>query len=139
MTTIESKIGSIYAGEEVIYNFFTDFTNFDKIIPSDKVENWQSTPDSCSFSVKEAGEITVNMIEKTPYNYIKISPSGKVPFTFNFYIQLKQIGDNDTKLKLTIKAELNPMMKMILKKPLKKGLDDIVDRLTQLPAQTFEV
>ncbi len=137
MTTIESKIGSILENEELIYNFFTDFTNFDNLIPADKVENWESTKDSCSFSIKEAGHITVNLTEKTPYNFIKISPSGKVPFTFNFYIQLKQISENDTKLKLTIKAELNQMMKMVLKKPLKKGLDDIIDKLGQIPFHQY--
>ena len=120
------------ASEEVIYNFFTDFTNFDSLIPADKVENWTSTHDSCSFSIKEAGQITINIVEKKPYNYVKISPEGKVPFTFNLYVQLKQIEENDSKIKLTVKAELNQMMKMILKKPLKKGLDDIIDRLSQL-------
>jgi len=67
-----------------------------------------------------------------PFSFIKISPAGQVPFKFNFYIQLKQVSDGDTKIKLTIKAELNQMMKMFVKKPLKKGLDEIIDKITQM-------
>ena len=121
MTTIESKIGTINADEVSIFNFFTDFTNFDDLIPPDKVEDWQSTNNSCSFTVKQVGRITINIVDKTPYNYVKLSPEGNAPFSFNFYVQLKQIKEYDTKIKLTIKAELNQMMKMMLKKPLKKG------------------
>ena len=91
MTTVESKTGTICANEEVIYNFLTDFTNFDSLIPADKVENWESTRDSCSFTIKEAGHITINMIEKTPFNYIKISPAGKIPFIFNIYLKIFKI------------------------------------------------
>ncbi|MFC2118937.1 SRPBCC domain-containing protein [Bacteroidota bacterium] len=132
MTTIESKIGTIPNSEEGVFNFLTDFRNFDSYIPPDKVDNWESSSDKCSFSLKNMGEISVEIVEKNPYNFIKISPEGKIPFKFNFYIQLKQVGENDTKIKLSIKAELNQMMKMMVKKPLKKGLDDIIDQFTRI-------
>jgi len=132
MTTIESKIRTLYDSEEIVYNFFSDFRNFDRYIPHDKVENWESSPESCSFSVKNIGKISIHIADRTPFNYIKISPSGKMPFKFNIYIQLKQIGEKNTKIKLTIKAELNQMMKMVIKKPLKKALDEVVDKLAQI-------
>ena len=48
---IESDIVHIGCKPEKVYNFISSFDNFTSLLP-DKVENWQSTGDSCSFEVK---------------------------------------------------------------------------------------
>jgi len=52
---------------------------------------------------------------------------------FAFYIQLHKIDENDTRIKLTFRADMNPMMKTMLKSPVQKGLDQIVDTITRMP------
>lgn len=39
----------------------------------------------------------------------------------NAWIQLKQVAENDTKLKLTMKAEIPAMIKMMVDKKLQEG------------------
>jgi hypothetical protein len=48
---IESEKVTIKSHPERIFNFIGNFDNFKSLLP-DKVENWQSTGDSCSFEVK---------------------------------------------------------------------------------------
>ena len=48
---------------------------------------------------------------------------------FNLWIQVVPNGDNASKMKLTIKAELNPFIKGMVKKPLMEGLEKIADLL----------
>ncbi|MCK4662508.1 MAG: SRPBCC family protein [Bacteroidales bacterium] len=129
MTTIESKIGEINNNDKVIYNFLSDFNNFKSLIPQDKISNWESTEDTCYFNISGVGEFGMKITEKTPSSLIKISNSHNVPFDFNLWVQLKQVGENDTRIKLTIKANLNPMIKMVAKNPLQKMVDTIVDQL----------
>jgi len=50
-----------------------------------------------------------------------------VPFNFFLWIQLKEAGENDTRMKLTIKADMNPMVKMMASKPVKKFLETLAD------------
>ena len=38
-TTIESKIGKVESSSERIYNFLSDFNNFEHLVPQDKIEN----------------------------------------------------------------------------------------------------
>ena len=112
MENIESKQGKINARAETAYNFLVDLRNLDSLIPKDKVQNWTSTEESCSFTIAQVGEINLKITEKEPFKMIKVEPDGKTPIGFSFYIQLIEIAEDDTRIKLTFRADMNPMMKM---------------------------
>lgn len=126
-----SKIGKVNKSEELIYNFLTDFNNLKSVVPQDKVKDFEATEDTCKFNIDGVGQAGLKIIEKEPHKLIKISSDGKSPFSFFFWIQLKPIEDseNTTAIRLTIDANLNPMMKMMVGKHLQKGIDSMVDQL----------
>ena len=51
---------------------------------------------------------------------------------FNLWVQLKQVAHNDTKVKITIKADLNPMLKMMVNKPLQNFVDKLVEGMEKM-------
>ena len=126
MTKFESRIGKIIHPQDKVYSFLSDFSNFQQFLPGDKVKNWQNDGDSCSFSVSGVGDVGLKIIEKNPSDLIKISGNGMANVEFNLWIQLKQLAEEDTRVKLTMKAELNPMLKMVASKPLKSFLELMV-------------
>ncbi len=131
MTKFESKIGKINSDDQPVYNFLTDFKNFANLIPRDKVKNFDATENTCSFSIEGIGSTGMRIIEKEPNKLIKITSQEESRFNFFFWIQLKKVAENDTRVKLTLKTELNPMLKMVASKPLQNFLNTLVDRLTQ--------
>ena len=131
-TKIESHVGTIAASEERIYNFISNFNNFKQFIPADKVQDFQSTEDSCKFSVPNMGQVGLRIVEKTPFNTVKISGDGMANQQFNLWVQLKQVADNNTRVKITIKADLNPMLKMMVSKPLQNFVDKLVEAMERL-------
>ena len=126
-----SKTGKINKSEELIYNFLTDFNNLKSVIPQDKVKDFEATQDTCKFNIEGVGQAGLKIIEKEPNKLIKITSDGKSPFSFFFWIQLKPLENSEgsTALRLTIDANLNPMMKMMVGKHLQKGIDTMVDQL----------
>lgn len=130
-TEIVSKTGMIDKSDESIYNFISDLRNLDKIIPPD-VENWTSEEKSCSFSAK--GQfITLNIVDEEPHKTVKISGEHASSKPFNFWIQLKGIGDYKTAVRIVLRAKLNMFEKMAVKKPLQNGLDTIIDYMKMIP------
>lgn len=130
MTNFESSVKTINKTQEDIFTFLSDFNNFTPLIPPDKVEGWRVEGDECFFKIPNVGDLSLKMIEKVAPATIKIAPAGKVPFEFNFWIQLKSTAPYDTKMKLTIKADLNMMMKMVASKPIQNGVEAIAEGLT---------
>ncbi|NOZ47226.1 MAG: SRPBCC family protein [Chlorobi bacterium] len=128
---IESKIGQLHKTSEEVYSFLSDFNNFSNLIPADKIKDWQATEDSCSFKVEKAGKIGLQIIEKDPPSLIKISGTEEVPYKFNFWIQLKELNEADTRIKITVNAKLNPIIRAAAKNPLQKFIDSAVDKLEE--------
>lgn len=126
MTEYISKQVQINKADVTIYQILSSFDNFTPIL-KDHVEGWNADCDSCSFKVK-GFELKLKMIEKEPSKTIKIT-GDNIPFEFYFWIQLKSMEENDTRLRLTIKTKLNAMMKMMIGNKLQKGLDDVADRI----------
>ena len=56
-----------------------------------------------------------------------------IPMAVNMWIQLKQVEELDTRIKLTIKADIPMMFRMMFEKKLQQGLDQAVDMLCQVP------
>ena len=70
---LESKTGKITKRDKDIYNFISDFNNFQSLVPADKVKNWQSDTDSCSFTIDMIGETGFRIIEKEPFKLVKLA------------------------------------------------------------------
>lgn len=134
MTTYESDIKTISSNEEVVFGILSDLNNLKKLQDNpalaDKVKDLKFDTDSCSFSVDPVGKVGFKIIEREPFKTIKFE-SENSPVKVNVWIQLKQVEENNTKLKLTLKADLPMMIKMMVDKKLKEGINMIADMIAQ--------
>lgn len=128
-TTFESSVKSVSYAPETIYNLLCDFNNFSDVIQNQKVKDWESTTDTCRFKVEGVGEVGLRIIDREPFTTIKYTADGKTPFNFYLWVQIKEVAGNDSRIKLTIKADMNPMMKMVASQPIQKFLDMLADAI----------
>ncbi|MBE6301186.1 MAG: SRPBCC family protein [Parabacteroides distasonis] len=135
MTEFVSEIKAIPFNEDRIFNMLSDLSNLEKVkdrIPQDKIQEFEFDKDSCSFSVTPVGKITFQIVEREPYKTVKFTTANS-PIPLYLWIQLKQVQENDTRIKLTVRAELNPFLKQMVSKPLQDALDKISTVLAALP------
>ncbi len=131
MSTFESSIRQIPYKQEAVFNILSDLSNIERIkdkLPKDKLEQMTFDSDSISVSVNPVGQIKLCIVERDAPKCIKFETADS-PVPFNLWIQVVPNGDNASKMKLTIKAELNPFIKGMVKKPLMEGLEKIADLL----------
>lgn len=135
---IESKIGKSASSDEVIYAFVGNFHNFKDLLPSDKVSGWEASEEKCSFQVDPLGRTGLMIVEKKPYSLVKMSSDPEFSkYQFTIWIQLKKVATDDTRIKITIEPLVNKMMLPMLRVPLKKLADGIIDKMEsfEFPAQ----
>jgi hypothetical protein len=134
MTTYESDIKTISSNEEVVFGILSDLNNLKKIQEqaptTDKVKDLEFDTDSCSFVVEGFGKVGFRVIEREPFKTVKFE-SENAPVKVNVWIQLKQIDETQTAMKLTIKADLPTMIKMMVDKKLKEGVNVVADLLAK--------
>ena len=135
MTEFVSEIKTLPYNQKTIYEVLSNLENLEKIrdkIPSDKIKDFTFDRDSCSLSVNPVGKVKFSIVEREPFKTIKLI-ADEAPIKVNMWVQLVEVTENETKMKLTIKAELNPFLKPMLSKPLQDGVNKVADILAVVP------
>lgn len=132
MAKIESRIGVIKESGERIYSFLSDFNNFRNLIPEDRVKNWESTDDTCNFTVEGIGPVGLRILEKEPNKLIKITSDGKNPVPLIIWIQIKELSEKNSRIKITSDVDVNPLIATMVKGPLKSFVDTLVEQAEKM-------
>ena len=135
-TKYESKITSAPCSAQQIYRVLSNMENIERVrhlIPQDKVQEMEIEPDRVRMKIDGlAQKITIAIVDRIENDTIKFGAEG-IPMQANFWIQLKELNPADTRIKLTVKADIPFMFKMMLDKKLQTGLDQAADMLAQVP------
>jgi len=132
MTRIESEKVTIHKTAKEVYDFLSDFNNFEKLMP-EQVVDWKSTADECTFTIKGMATLGMKIVEKKPNSLIKVEKNGSAPFDFFLYCLIEE-KQNESSVQLAFDADLNPVMKMMTVKPLTNFLNMLVNKLMDLEA-----
>lgn len=130
MATFESSIRQIDYPQERVYALLSDMNNIDKVkdrIPEDKANGLTFDTNSIGINTP-MGAVKLVIVEREAPKCIKFE-TAESPLPFNFWIQILPVSETTSKMKLTIKAELNPFIKGMVSKPLTEGIEKIADAL----------
>jgi carbon monoxide dehydrogenase subunit G len=129
---IETNKVELKASQEQVFEFLSDFRNFEKLIPKDKVSKWNATEDTCSFNINGMADIGMKIVEKSPFSVINIKSEGKNPFEFTLNGFIEEKGENQCIAFLVFNAEVNPFLKMMVEKPLGNFFNMLADKLKEI-------
>lgn len=132
-TKIESTIRQISYPQTAVYAMLSDLSNIERVrdrLPEDKIQDLTFDTDSISIST-QMGAVKLFIVEREEPKTIKFETQ-ESPLPFNFWIQLLPVTDTACKMKLTIKADLNPLISGMVKKPLQDGIEKIADALQMI-------
>lgn len=130
MATFESSIRQIDYPQERVYALLSDMNNIDKVkdrIPEDKANGLTFDANSIGINTP-MGAVKLVIVEREAPKCIKFE-TAESPLPFYFWIQILPVSETTSKMKLTIKAELNPFIKGMVSKPLTEGIEKIADAL----------
>ncbi|MBL7970438.1 MAG: hypothetical protein JNL03_02865 [Prolixibacteraceae bacterium] len=144
-TKYVSDVKTVNNNQEIIYNYLSNFENLSKYVnegllakmteqvPQIKISNFESDADSCRFQIAGMGLAEIRIIEREAHKTIKVSSSGALPVSITFWIQLLPVAAYETKLRLTLDADMSMMVKMLVNKKLEEGINRMADMLAALP------
>ena len=132
----ESKITSAPCSAQQIYRVLSNLKNLERVkdlIPKDKIQEMEIEPDRVRMKVDGLAQmITIAIVDRIENDTVKFGAEG-IPMDANFWIQMKEVSPTDTRLKLTVKADIPFMFKFMIEKKLQTGLDQAADMLAQFP------
>lgn len=127
---IESKKVTVPAMPEQVFQYISDLNNFRSLLPEDRISEWESTADYCSFKVQGTATIDLKLEEKDEFSRLLLRSGEKSPFDFTLEVFLVEI-DGKTQAHQLMNADINPFLKMMVEKPLANLFNFIADRLAE--------
>jgi hypothetical protein len=135
-TKYESKITSAPCSAQQVYRVLSNMQNLERVkdmIPKDKIQEMEIEPDRVRLKVDGLAQmITIAIVDRIENSTVKFGLEG-IPMEGNLWIQMKELSPTDTRIKLTVKADIPFMFKMMVDKKLQTGLDQAADALAQFP------
>lgn len=132
----ESKISSSPCSAAQIYRVVSDLRNIERVrdmIPKDKIQEMEVEEDRIRLKVDGlAQKITFTIVDRIENDTVKFGVEG-IPMEANFWIQLKEVAPGDTRIKLTLKADIPMMFKMMIGSKLQTGLDQASEMMAKFP------
>lgn len=125
---IKSKEVSVRKDQKEVFNYLCDLNNFKELLPQDKISNWESKEDYCSFKVQNTATIDIQFKEAKEFNLIHLVSGDKSPFPFTLDIHLEEKEDGTFGYQL-FDGKVNPFLKLMVEKPLTNLFNYIADRL----------
>ena len=135
MTKFESSVKQIPYPVEDVYRNISDLSNLERVrdrIPQDKLQDFQFDSDSVAVSVSPVGTIKLRICEREENKCVKFETE-QSPMPFNLWIQVLPVSAAESKMKVTVKADIPFMLKGMVSGPLQDGVEKIADALSQIP------
>ncbi|MBR6691153.1 MAG: SRPBCC family protein [Bacteroidaceae bacterium] len=134
MSQYESSVKCIPYSQERVYAKLEDLNNLEGLkdkLPEDKVKDLTYSRDEATVNVPPLGNVTIRVVEREEPKCIKLEAVGS-PIPVNLWIQIIADGEEASKMRVVAKAEVNFMLRAMIDKPLKDGLEKIADALSMI-------
>ena len=153
LSKFESEVKFIPQPNVYVYSRFADLSNLGTIkerladpkvqerigqqVPADKVEELKKYVEAMTFdtdSIQIAsplGNISLRIVERDEPKCVKLASEG-APVQLYVWIQLLPHGETETKMRVTVGAEVNFFMKGMVAKPLQQAADGLAQMLSMM-------
>ena len=127
---LESAKVSVAKSAKEVFEFLSDLKNFEQLMP-ENTQKFEVDGDSFLFALKGMPEIRLVLKEKTAFSNITLAAaSSKLPFTLAGNVN--EISENRSQVQLVFNGDFNPMMAMMVKKPLTKFIEVLAENISKL-------
>ena len=128
--TIKGNTVVVEAGRPEILKFLGDSNNIIHLLPQDKISDFKSTDEMCSFKVQ--GGVTISLIQDgiEGEDCLFMKSGEKSPFPFRLGIHMKEL-DGKTEGYIQFDGEVNAFLKMMVERPLSALFNHMSTKLVE--------
>ena len=128
---IETSKKKVAKSAQEVFDFLSDFNNFERLMPDSVAKFEILTEDSFVFALSGMPEIVLKRKEQYPHSKLILgAASDKLPFSLN--IDISALGEQESEVQWSFEGEFNAMMAMMVKTPITNFMNTLSEKLVEL-------
>ncbi len=139
MTEYVSEVKRVPHGDATVFGVLSNLQNLEQLgewLPMEGMGDFTFDAAAVSFRVDPVGEVTFRLVERQPNKLLKFQAE-RLPLPVYLWIQLVGKSETDTRLRVTVRADMNPLIKGMVDKSLRETVEKLSDGLSKLPYDRF--
>lgn len=125
---LESPKVNVSKTSKEVYEFLSDIKNFESLMPENTSKFEVLDENKFLFALKGMPEIILKKKDTTPYEKIELGAAGG-KIDFSLVAQISEQNDANSDVQLIFSGNFNPMMSMMIKGPITKFIETLVNNL----------
>ena len=126
---LESPKVTVQKSSKDVFDYLSNVANFEQLMP-ENIDKFEAGEESFLFALKGMPEIELKLEEvEAPKKIVLGSANEKFPFSLSANIEDNTDDTSDVQLKFD--GKFNPMVAMMVKKPLQKFIDTLSNNIAQ--------
>lgn len=134
MLTIETNKANINKASTDVFNFISHTANLEKLLP-EQVQNFKGDSEMCVFEVKGLAKLGLQIQSRNPHHSVVFQNTEKTPVKFTLHVNIVPVNDSQCTAQLVFEGDVNPMMKMMIEKPLNNLFSGMSAKLEEVMNQ----
>ena len=127
---LETKKSVINKSQKEFFEFLSDLNNFEQLMP-ENTDKFEVDGESFLFSLKGMPEIRLVVKEKQEFDKIILGAASS-KLNFSLTVLIDEVSVNTCESQLFFEGDFNPMMAMMVKKPLQNFIDTLTENSSKL-------
>lgn len=154
LTKFESAVKQLSHPQQTVYDWLADLRHIEALrgrlddpalleqlgerVPGTDAQSLRQQLESMTFSEDTVtmdsplGKVTLRIVEREAPKCVKLEAEGS-PLPLTLWVQVLPVAGAESKMRVTLGAEVNVFMKAMVSKPLQQAVDGIADMLASLP------
>lgn len=128
---IETTARTVGKSDKEVFEFLTDISNFEKLMP-ENIETFEVLdPETFRFALKGMPQIVLRKKEQHPNQQVVLgAASDKLPFELK--ADILPVSDSESSVVLSFEGSFNAMMAMMVKGPITNFVNTLSDNLEKI-------
>jgi len=127
---LETEKSVINKSQKEFFEFLLDLNNFEQLMPENNTK-FEVDGDSFVFGLKGMPEIRLVVKEKQEFDKIILGAASS-KLNFSLTVNINEVSENTCETQLLFEGDFNPMMAMMVKKPLQKFINTLTENASNL-------
>ena len=124
---LESPKIIVNKSSEEIYNFLIEVKNFEKLMPEGISKFDLISNSEFLFALKGMPEISLVKKSVTHFDSVRLGSCGKLEFSLK--ASITSLDQTKSQIQLLFTGDFNPMMTMMIKGPISKFIENLVNNI----------
>ena len=96
---------------------------------SDQVKDFTATEDSCTFTVENIAQITLKILDKTPFISIRFVAENDKNIPFFLTLNYTEVSENKTDVEVELDMDIPVFLKPVIQKPLQRFIETLSEKI----------